>query len=189
MELESQLDEWYSFLPEMIQFSTHNIEDPLVTAIDTPGSAATVPTPPLCPLTNFLRVQYHCCKISIYWPAVYQVMQDEHHTVPADSRLLEHCARLFDSYVQVIPSCITAYENCIVNRWTLYATIFMTSMAVLRVKNTVALRNLGRDGRVERCLRMAGDVDVNLGDDQGGSDSLRLLRDALRKRLRDASIL
>ncbi|KAK4235647.1 hypothetical protein C8A03DRAFT_36492 [Achaetomium macrosporum] len=50
LELETQLDEWQSLLPEAVDFRH-------LAALE--------------PLSNFLRVQYYCCKISIYWPAVY----------------------------------------------------------------------------------------------------------------------
>lgn len=103
-ELELQLDEWYSYLPMMIRFSTS------LHGGDTENLRA-------CPLTNFLRVQYFCCKISIYWPALYQAVQDGHAT----GQLLNHCRRFFDSYVQLMPSILIATENCLVNRWTLLA--------------------------------------------------------------------
>lgn len=99
LELEHQLDEWYNYLPAMIRF-------------DTTGLHAR----PACNLANFLRVQYYCCKMSIYWPAVYEAIQDDN----ADKQLLDHCKRFFDSYVQLTPSILQAFQDCIVNRWTIY---------------------------------------------------------------------
>lgn len=100
LELERQLDEWYSYLPELIRFSTTGQDDPVV-----------------CPLTNFLCVQYHCYKISTYWPAVYQTMHDGQ----ADERMLEHCRRLLSSYMRLVPRLLQAMDDCMVNRWTLFA--------------------------------------------------------------------
>jgi hypothetical protein len=58
LEHEHQLESWYSDLPEIIRFK--KIEDHPIS----PGSASGVAL--RCPLTTFLRVQYHCCKLSIY---------------------------------------------------------------------------------------------------------------------------
>lgn len=105
LELEHQLEEWYRCLPEMIRFEKGDVSQ----------SLESIKIPP-CPLSNFLRVQYYCCKLSIYWPAVYQAMQD----AAVSSHLLNHCRRFFDSYVLLTPSIVAAFDNCHVNRWTLF---------------------------------------------------------------------
>ena len=105
LELELQLQEWYNYLPRTIRFD--------VEADHRPTSPGTFQS---CPLTAFLRVQYHCCKIAIYWPAVYQTIEDGE----AEGQLLDHCRRYFDSYIQLIPCIKFAFETCIVNRWTLF---------------------------------------------------------------------
>lgn len=103
LELELQLDEWYNYLPDIIRFNTN---------VDAPDHDVH----PVDPLTNFLRVQYYCCKISIYWPAVYQAIHDG----VANGQLLDHCQRFFSSYVQLMPSILSAFYECMVNRWTLF---------------------------------------------------------------------
>ncbi|OBT56943.1 hypothetical protein VE04_03201 [Pseudogymnoascus sp. 24MN13] len=105
VELELQLDEWYNYLPEVIRFHL----DFVTTTFEVPLDE--------CPLRNFLRVQYYCCKVAIYWPAVYQVMEDG----IANGQLLDHCQKFFASYVQLMPSIIAAFHGCIVNRWTIFA--------------------------------------------------------------------
>ncbi|KAL5345680.1 hypothetical protein ACLOAV_009434 [Pseudogymnoascus australis] len=105
VELELQLDEWYNYLPEVIRFHL----DFATTTFEVP--------PDECPLRNFLRVQYYCCKVAIYWPAVYQVMEDG----IASGQLLDHCQKFFASYVQLMPSIMAAFRGCIVNRWTIFA--------------------------------------------------------------------
>jgi hypothetical protein len=108
LELEHQLEEWYLCLPEMIRFEKGDLSQPL----------ELVKIPP-CPLSNFLRVQYYCCKLSIYWPAVYQAMQDG----AVSDRLLDHCRTFFDSYMMLTPSIVAAFDNCRVNRWTLFVRL------------------------------------------------------------------
>lgn len=105
LELERQLEEWYRCLPEIDRFGKGDVLQPLE-PVDLLS----------CPLSNFLRVQYYCCKLSIYWPAVYQAMQDG----AATNLLLNHCQRFFDSYVMLIPSIVAAFNDCRVNRWTLF---------------------------------------------------------------------
>lgn len=108
LELEHQLEEWYCCLPEMIRFEKGDVSQ----------SLELIKIPP-CPLSNFLRVQYHCCKLSIYWPAVYQAMQDG----DVSDHLLDHCRRFFDSFIMLTPSIVAAFDNCRVNRWTLFVRL------------------------------------------------------------------
>lgn len=105
LELEHQLEEWYRYLPETNRFEKGDVSLSLE-LIDIPS----------CPLSNFLRVQYYCCKLSIYWPAVYQAMQDG----AVSDHLLDHCQKFFESYVLLTPSIIAAFNNCPVNRWTIF---------------------------------------------------------------------
>lgn len=101
LELERQLDEWYEYLPDGIRF---------------PRDSSQLRANNIGPLSNFLRVQYYCCKLSIYWPAAYQAMQNG----VARSQLLDHCQRFFDSYIQLTPSIIVAFHECLIHRWTLF---------------------------------------------------------------------
>lgn len=100
-ELVRQLDEWHNYLLDPIKFDPQNHHSLL-------GS----------PLTNFLHVQYHCYRISTFWPATYQAMQDPN----VDEQLLEPCRHLLDSYMALIPSLNNAINECAVNRWTLFTT-------------------------------------------------------------------
>ncbi|KAK3899971.1 hypothetical protein C8A05DRAFT_17674 [Staphylotrichum tortipilum] len=158
LELETQLDEWQSFLPDAVHFR-HLVA--------------------LEPLSNFLRVQYYCCEVSIYWPAVYQCIQDGD---PTTTQILEHCERFFRAYMQSIPSMLTAVRDCIANRWTLYATIFTTSMAVLQAATTPCLRNgCAVDwAHLLVCLRSSRSVDMRI---VRASPSLTLLHRTLTDRL------
>jgi hypothetical protein len=106
LELEYQLDTWYDCLPESIRF---------VRRWDNPTSLRATGTW-TCPLATFLRVQYHCCKLAIFWPAVFQ----EVHYRESTPELLDHCGRFLESYIQVCPSLLSAFNDCIVNRWTLF---------------------------------------------------------------------
>ncbi len=158
LELETQLDEWQSVLPDAVHF---RYEDALE------------------PLSNFLRVQYHCCKMSIYWPAVYQCIEDGGNPT---TDILEHCERFFHAYTQSIPSMLMAVRDCIVNRWTLYATIFVTSMAVLRAVGTPCLRSGCAVDWVHllACLRSTSSVDMRIVN---ASPSLSLMHRTLADRL------
>lgn len=101
VELERQLDEWYDYLPENIRFPRNSSEN----CANHIGS-----------LSNFLRIQYYCCKLSIYWPGVYQAMQDG----VVEGQLLNHCQRFFDSYIQLMPSILAGFHECLIHKWTLF---------------------------------------------------------------------
>jgi hypothetical protein len=161
LELETQLDEWQSLLPDAVNFQH-------LAALE--------------PLSNFLRVQYYCCKISIYWPALYQCIQDGRATT---TEILEHCERFFHAYMELIPSVLMAVRDCIVNRWTLYTTIFMTSMAVILAAGTPCLRNgCAVDWtHLLACLRSTRSVDMRIVQ---ASPSLSLLHRTLTDRLAEA---
>ncbi|KAM0417096.1 hypothetical protein ACHAPT_012934 [Fusarium lateritium] len=106
LELELQLDEWYGYLPESVRFQKYELDGP-------PSAQSLMAVEPL---GNFLRVQYYCCKLSIYWPAVYQSIQDG----VATPEVLEHCEWFFQAYIQLIPSLLVSIRSCLVNRWTLH---------------------------------------------------------------------
>lgn len=168
LELELQLDEWYGYLPDAVRF--HD----LVFGLPDPSQALSS----LEPQSNFLRVQYYCCKISIYWAAVWQCIQDG--TAILD--ILKHCERFFHAYIQVMPSLLLAVRGCIVNRWTLYATIFMTSMAVMQAAQTPCLRQgCAIDWtQLLACLNSTETVDSRIVQ---ASPSLSLLSSTLARRL------
>ncbi|KAH7137789.1 hypothetical protein EDB81DRAFT_693071 [Dactylonectria macrodidyma] len=168
LELELQLDEWYGYLPECVRFQ--NLEADTLASAHSPMFVE--------PLGNFLRVQYYCCKLSIYWPAIYQCIQDG----AATSEVLEHCKRFFQAYIQLMPSLLICIRTCIANRWTLYASIFMTSMAVIQAARTPCL---GAGCVVDwpqllMCLKSTGTVDRRIVE---ASPSLSLLERSLAHRL------
>ena len=173
LELELQLDQWYSYLPEIIRFDHQQDLD-----FDLLASPRLFPE--MDPLSNFLRVQYYCCKISVYWPAVYQCIQDG----AASTVVLEHCERFFHAYVQVVPSIIMSIRYCIVNRWTLYASIFMTTMAAMQAALTPCIRESCRVDwpRLLGCFRATRTVDPRVTQ---ASPSLALFDRILDKRLTD----
>ena len=117
LELESQLEEWYNCLPQALKF--HREQPPSPDFFTTQVSD---------PTTTFLRVQYYCCKISIYWPAIYTCMQDSAQAAV----LLDDCRKFFNSYLHLAPSILSSVQECFVNRWTLFGSIFMTTMAAVQ---------------------------------------------------------
>lgn len=171
MELESQLEEWYGYLPQAIRFDPHQDLD-----FDHLASPSLYPVSN--GLSNFLRLQYYCCKISIYWPAAYQCIQDNNAT----SALQHDCEKFFEAYIQLMPSILIAVRECPVNRWTLYASIFMTSMAVIRTASVAGIRHVCNIDwpRLARCLQSSQTVDPRISS---GTPSLSMLSNALAPRL------
>lgn len=171
MELELQLENWYTYLPGSIRFDYEKDLD-----FDLLASPSLYPRTDS--LSNFLRAQYYCCKVSIYWPAAYQCIQDGCVT----SELSQHCERFFNAYIQLMPSILLAVRECMLHRWTLFASIFMTSMAVLKAASTVGIQ----DGcavdwaRLYQCLQSTQRVDQRIAE---GSASLSLLSQTLSARL------
>ncbi|KAJ4077883.1 hypothetical protein NW769_015242 [Fusarium oxysporum] len=90
LELELQLDEWYEYLPPLVRFQQLQVDN---LASNNNFLYAE-------PLSNFLRVQYYCCKLSIYWPAIYQSIQDG----TATPEVFQHCERFFSAYTQLMLS-------------------------------------------------------------------------------------
>lgn len=68
----------------------------------------------------------------------------------ATPEVLRHCERFFNAYIHAIPSMLLSVRTCIVNRWTLYATIFVTSMVVIQAAGTSLAPEqiLGQDRRL-----------------------------------------
>lgn len=101
-ELERQLEEWHSYLPESLAFS-----------IDGKPAKSHCTSPQ----ADFLSAQFYAYKVSIYWPAAYQAI----YTGETNGNLLIHCQRFFDSYIHFVGSSAQAVQNCKPNAWTLYA--------------------------------------------------------------------
>jgi hypothetical protein len=140
-ELKLQLDEWHGYLPSILRFEKDMTSDlNLATG----------------PLSKFLRTQYMACKASIYWPAVYQVM--EHGE--ADSDILLYCAKFFESYKSFVAEATSLIHLCRPNTWTLYTrfvvcnggsnqirsliypSVFIITMAALKAISTPCLMSV-----------------------------------------------
>lgn len=100
-ELEVQLDQWCSFLPEPLRFSREVAQLHHDASFQTP----------------FLRTQYWACMVSFYWPAVVQVMETQH----ADETEVKGCTIYFHSYREFIKSATATLDVCLPNKWTIYA--------------------------------------------------------------------
>lgn len=172
LELELQLDEWYNYLPDVIRFQIDLDEPPHSLRI----ASSTITPLASSPLSKFLRVQYHCCRISIYWPAVYQAIHDGSVT----DELQDHCRRFFNSYIQLMPSILPAFHECIVNRWTLFASIFMTTLAAMKGAASNCLENSVDSAKLRQCFALARDADRSMVE---MSPSLTLLAETLEQRL------
>ncbi|KAF7593926.1 hypothetical protein BBP40_010628 [Aspergillus hancockii] len=164
LELERQLDEWYKYLPDIIRF---------------PRDSKQLYTNRIGSLSNFLRVQYYCCRLSIFWPAVYQAIQDG----VAGSQLLNHCGRFFDSYIQLIPSILFAFRDCLIYKWTLFLSIFITTMVAWKAADTPCLRNISL-GQLHQCLSSV--ATEHWETSECSSPSLKILQQILHQRLQEA---
>ena len=100
-ELEAQLEQWYSFLPESLRFSRDS-ED-----IQSLAS----------PQTIFLCTQYWACMVSISWPSIVKVMESQ---VLSQSTMNE-CSSYFHSFGKFIKCATAALNICLPNKWTIYA--------------------------------------------------------------------
>lgn len=100
-ELNFQLDEWYHHLPSALKFHRGNEGE----VRDHRG------------LVLFLRTQYYSCMTSIYWPAVYKVIQ----TGRRENDLHLGCQKFFDAYYDFLISATVCLQHCTVNKWTLLA--------------------------------------------------------------------
>ncbi|KAI9043123.1 putative C6 transcription factor [Aspergillus affinis] len=168
-ELEHQLEEWYRHLPDINRFEKGDASQPL----------ELVRIPP-SPLSNFLRVQYYCCMMSIYWPAVHQAMQDG--ALP--DLLWDDCKRFLDSYVMLTPSIAAAFQDCHVNRWNLFVSIFLTTVAAVAVASTPCLRELCSPQFYQCILASAHAKQTTLQK----SPSLMMLQGVLEQRILDANV-
>ncbi|KAK9321542.1 hypothetical protein V1517DRAFT_326166 [Lipomyces orientalis] len=157
-ELELQLEQWHAVLPEHLRFGQPDLDDRIESAT-----------------AGFLQAQYYSCKASIYWPAVYQAIESSE----ADSDLLPHCHKFFDSYVNFMVSATSTVQHCLPNLWTLYASIFIISMAALKAANTPCLRST-MPSRVAQCFELANEAFQVIG---GVSPSLTALQEILNERV------
>lgn len=177
LELELQLNEWYEYLPDIIRF---RMDDDLVQDMSDLASNSFLSS--TCPLSNFLRVQYYCCKISIYWPAVYQATEGGAVTY----QLQDHCQRFFTAYIQLIPSILAAFRECIVNRWTIFASIFMTTLAAMKGTAVSGLAQSVDSNRLRQCFALTSSVSRSM---TVISPSLTLLANTLEQRVEEENAI
>lgn len=126
-ELEHQLEEWYSYLPEPLRFDVPPSE------CDQPQNGQEHRQVQ----TDFLRAQYYAYKSSIYWPAAYQGME----LGVADEDLLLYCSKFFNSYICFIASAKSAVYTCKPNAWTLYSSVFVISLTAYKASSVPGLRS------------------------------------------------
>ncbi|KAL2786933.1 hypothetical protein BJX66DRAFT_341720 [Aspergillus keveii] len=181
LELERQLDEWYGYLPPNIQFTRQAQRQDHQQGGDTGSPQMGSERGVVGSLSNFLNVQYYCCKLSIYWPAVFQAMQDG---AVQTAQLLDHCQRFIDSYVQLLPRITFAVDDCLVYKWTLSVSFFTTTMAALKVLESPSLAGASRE-QLRQCLSSAAAVDWR---ETEGSPSLGVLQRTLSERLQQAGL-
>ncbi|SPO05072.1 uncharacterized protein DNG_07757 [Cephalotrichum gorgonifer] len=141
-ELELQLDQWYKYLPPSLHFHRQ------------PTSAADVPE---LPTAQFLQAQYAACKASIYWPAVCQAID----LGCGDESQLQYCSKFFDAYVSFLVAAEASLSTCIPNTWTLYASIFIITLASLKGTKCSCLATIVNPKTFE-CFRRARSVFVEI---------------------------
>jgi hypothetical protein len=100
-ELELQLEQWHSHLPEYLRFDRYCISECNIN-----------------PQLLFLRTQYYAYRASILWPAVHQVMVEGEQY---DKTLLSFCLEFYRSYNHFVLSAVACIPQCLPNTWTLYA--------------------------------------------------------------------
>lgn len=142
-ELELQLNEWYDYLPPLLRFQK---------------SPSKVNELAILPTTLFLQTQYSACKISIFWPAIYQAIE----TGTANDELLHYCEKFLDEYMSFVLAASASLKSCLPNAWTLAAryyvkilffyeygmvvdwlfSLFIISMAAIRALSVDCIRKL-----------------------------------------------
>ncbi|KAK9481947.1 hypothetical protein V1527DRAFT_522356 [Lipomyces starkeyi] len=127
-ELELQLEQWHAVLPDHLRFGQPDSDD------RTESAAA-----------GFLQAQYYSCKASIYWPAVHQAIESSE----ADSDLLPHCRKCFDSYIKF--HALTALRVLILEQYIHF------SMAALKAASTPCLRST-KPSPVAQCFELANET-------------------------------
>jgi hypothetical protein len=110
-ELEAQLEQWFSFLPDPLRFSREFEHGRVDSSLQTP----------------FLRAQYWACMVSFYWPAVVQVMESQRLT----DITVKGCRNYFYSFREFIKSATASLRVCLPNKWTLYARYVAHSVCYL----------------------------------------------------------
>ncbi|KAJ5636516.1 uncharacterized protein N7484_009829 [Penicillium longicatenatum] len=110
-ELQLQLEQWHSHLPEFLRFDRYFISECNTN-----------------PQLLFLRTQYHAYRASILWPEVHQALVEGEEY---DKTLLPFCLEFHQTYNHFILSAAACIPQCLPNIWTLYASVFNITMAAL----------------------------------------------------------
>ncbi|KFY84913.1 hypothetical protein V500_08880 [Pseudogymnoascus sp. VKM F-4518 (FW-2643)] len=157
MELTYQLDTWHNHLPPSIRFEHHD-----VVAVALPDdfvkSVNSSPTSSVIAVTRFLQMQYYLCLAGIYWPAVYSVIS----TGTLESAPMANCERFFESYFGFVITAASVIPNSPHNPWSIYANLFITTMACFKGANDPCLRSTIRPD-VRQCFAIAAEL-FEIGD-------------------------
>lgn len=123
-ELEAQLEQWFSYLPEPLRFSREfdGIHEDTHMQI------------------SFLRTQYWACMVSFYWPSVVQVMESNRLT----DVTMNGCITYFRSYREFVSSATVALDACLPNKWTLYARFVQDFPFQLKIGNGLCRKDSNR---------------------------------------------
>ncbi|KAL6865833.1 hypothetical protein ACO1O0_001931 [Amphichorda felina] len=105
-ELEAQLEQWCSYLPEQLRFPR-----------ESGASGSSNLQRGACMQTPFLRTQYWAGMVSFYWPSVVQVMESQQ----LDDTGVSACNDYFRSYREFIKCATGSLDACLPNKWTIYA--------------------------------------------------------------------
>jgi hypothetical protein len=100
-ELELQLEQWHTHLPEFLRFDRYSMSEFSIN-----------------PQLLFLRTQYYAYRASILWPAVHQVVVEGEQY---DKSLLSFCLEFYQDYNRFVSSAVACIPHCLPNTWTLYA--------------------------------------------------------------------
>ena len=175
-ELETQLEQWFGFLPEPLRFSRE------FEGMHTDDSLQ----------TPFLRTQYWACMVSFYWPAVVRVMEVQSVTETAANG----CRLYFKSFREFVRSAVGALDSCWPNKWTIYArsgcnpntcshscanrsSIFAISLGAYMGASTPVLASFAAPD-IWDTLELARDA---FGPDCNSSPSLALMAESMRATL------
>jgi hypothetical protein len=101
-ELEAQLEQWFSVLPDSLRF---------------PRTFGSTISSHMSPQATFLCTQWWACMVSISWPSIKKALELPY----VSDTLLQECKIYFHSYEQFIKSATASLHSCPPNRWTLYA--------------------------------------------------------------------
>ncbi|KFY54636.1 hypothetical protein V496_07216 [Pseudogymnoascus sp. VKM F-4515 (FW-2607)] len=175
MELTYQLDTWHSHLPLSIRFEHHDVAVALPD--DFVKSVSSSRTSSVIAVTGFLQMQYYLCFAGIYWPAVHSVIS----TGTLEAAPIADCKRFFESYVHFVITAASVIPNCPHNPWSIYANLFITTMACFKGANDPCFRST-IEPDVRRCFAIVAEL-FKIGDAVKVSPAIAKLGLILRERV------